>query len=214
MTTPRLPLEQALAEYKITPPSLWVWFVLHKQGSVESDYEIRHFFDLSEEGPRGAAVIRDRRKAGDNFLGCFSLPALAELLAALLAEREAHTPRLIDSTASFLRIKRDFVVIVREGGRESGRIVTAFTLQGAMDRARREFPDAVVVFGGDLTDLASMVQKMQDICTRQDFFAISKDLRDPMSGWPAHDLLLATRHPHLRADMGRFTELLAEERND
>ena len=213
MTIPRLPLERALAEYKITPECLWVWFVLHKQGSVNPHYEIRHSFDLSQEGQAGVKIIHERRRAKSNFLGCFSLPALEELLAALLAERDARAPRLIDSTASFLRIKRDFVVIVRQGDREFGQIVTAFTLNGAMDRVRQEFPSAVVAFGGDLTDLEALVKKMQDICALQDFSAISRDLRDPINGWLAQDLLLAARHPHLRAGMERFTEPLVEESN-
>ena len=210
MSIPRLPLPQVLDAYKITPETLWVDFLLFAPwGTNNPERKVEHGFSLSYPGRAGVDAILAREKSPD-FLGCFSLSGLEVLLKDVLTCANKASLSFVDSAASFLRIKKDFLVVARDGAGERVEFVRAFTLDRAISVVREKFPDATIGFGGELSDLVSLVEDMRQICLTQDFKRLHEDYRSPISGWRAPELLLAARNSSLRAGMERFTEELSE----
>lgn len=206
MTEDKAPLEDALAHYAITPDTLWVVFF---SDPVETDPKrmVSHGFGLSypgEEGVKAILAIEGRPRSG--FLGCFSLSGLESLLSEIQGEISQQGSRLQDSVASWLRIKRDFLIILRNNNDkvETFRCVSAYTLSGAMEKVQQEYPGHEISFGGELSDLVKLIEELRKINEEQDFKKIGYDRRDKIMGWRASTLLHANKHPDLREGFIKF----------
>ena len=208
--TDRLPLRKALDEYKITPETLWVsFYVFAPFGTNRPERELRHGFSLSYPGREGASALLQANAPvvqEGSYLGCFSLSGLEQLLAHLRLRLAQSTRPLSSSVASFLRIKKDFVVVVKKGGEEFVESASAFTLEGAMARARQEHPEAIISFGGELDDLTELIEKMRNVQSTQDFSSVSFDRRSDIAGWPSPTLLMGKKNPDFVPAMERFEE--------
>jgi len=198
--------DKTLANYKITPETLWVGFFLFApEGTQRPKRELNYLFSLAAPGEEGVAMIKKVNDDPD-YLGCFSLAGLEHLLQ--LANEQSKEPgqSFVDSCSSLLRIKRNFMIVVQEEGREFMVYAKAFTLEGAMKKVREAHPNGTIGFGGDLTDLEDLVTEMRGICQQQDFSKVDRDRRDRVEGWDAYDLLLAKRHPDMKAAIEAYSD--------
>lgn len=204
MTENKAPLEEALAHYAITPETLWVVFF---SDPVQTDPKrmVSHGFSLSYPGEEGVkAILAIEGRPGSGFLGCFSLSGLEALWDEIQAQLSKQGSRLQDSVASWLRIKRDFLVILRKEQVESFRCVSAYTLSGAMEKVQQEYPDHEVSFGGELSDLIKLIEELRQIIKEQNFMKINFDRRGKIMGWRASTLLHANKRPDLREGFIKF----------
>lgn len=206
----RLPLRKALDEYKITPETLCVSFYMFAPGGTRSpERELRHGFSLSYPGPEGAqALIKSNQEdfRDGTYLGCFSLAGLEVLWDNLCSRLDEGNRPLSSSVASFLRIKKDYVIVVKRDDEDRVECVSAFTFEAAMSSARKAFPGAVISFGGELSDLDALIKEMRALCVSQDFMGISFDQREVVSGWCVGKLLTGKRDPGFVPVMERFEE--------
>ena len=148
------------------------------------------------------------KKVNDDpdYLGCFSLAGLEHLLQLANEQAKELGQSFVDSCSSLLRIKRNFMIVVQEEGREFMVYAKAFTLEGAIKKVREAHPNGIIGFGGDLTDLEELVTEMREICQQQDFSKVGRYRRDRIEGWDANDLLFAKRNPDMKKAIETFSD--------
>jgi hypothetical protein len=194
MTELPLSLKSTLADYKITPETLWVGFSKCSAALMSAGHPpVLKALYLASSGSAGVQDISRIENRDGGLLGCFSLGILHEITAKLQASDEIKAKH---HALSFLMPKHSFVVVVSESGETSIVRATATSLERAMEAVRKSRPNAVLAFGGSKDDLEQLIAEMEAVFLKQDFAGVRRDRRDSVNGWNAQKLLRAKTRPH------------------